>query len=899
MKRTILLSCRSGPLQGDTQRLLELLARCGLGNILPQLMETSTPQQLLQALDQQLRHYDLFVLAVEPAQYHRAKAQLLEGLRFATRLREDIFGMQAVPCPEDAMFPPRAKVFLTESAVFNGFALQCGGQDMLMAPLNERLLAQMSEQICRYLRALTPLRVLHPGEFSTPSEMDVHLTRLGQLSTAPVEPIDAASIVPLAPAKLLVDEPELDLPIDASMVSAPNEWVESYVPTQTYEDPLAVATQSVRQILEMLSLQQAQFALLLPTQWREIADFVASLGGSHRLHPVFLEQGARNVTEALQACGQLLLPMEYDYCQTVTLPSNENGVPQCYAVLQGPADYTQIRQLERNQNQSISEEIPAIAKAMFLQLREALELMELPASAGDMLPEPVELAPYPQRKGRSRAVAAASMALASLMTSVFLSFYFKNDNQAAMVEEQPVVTEQAVAAAQAGLKEGLNQLSQLIAQQDEEGLTQAAGVAASMTEADVESTKDFLFNCVSKTHYIVNSLVSPVFRAVCQVVMYLRGEPLPTAAAPRSIDIGTEQGKEDEDATSAEEGLSSTQSPNTTAATTQTTTTTATQAPTTTTRAATTTTTAAPPSTTTTTAAPPSTTQPTTTTTTTITTTQAPAAKGVYRFTVIGFGHGVGLSQEGARIFAKQGWDYERIIKHYYYSSGIGIGKESPRANITHAGKSYPVREYLARIAYGEIGGPNQTADEAIKCQMVCSYTVAKRTNYSTTENNQHMLPEATWNSNFAQSFKTKLYALADAVLGQYITYNGGVADNLFFASCAGATGSAKYAWSDKNDPAPYLAGGRSSPEAFAYSYPAFTTDQLRTMVKTYNDKNPGNAITLGSDASQWLKILSKDEDGYVQYIQIGNRTFTGGLARLYFFTPANLRSHNFTMAFE
>ena len=36
------------------------------------------------------------------------------------------------------------------------------------------------------------------------------------------------------------------------------------------------------------------------------------------------------------------------------------------------------------------------------------------------------------------------------------------------------------------------------------------------------------------------------------------------------------------------------------------------------------------------------------------------------KFTVIGYGHGVGMSQTGADALAKQGSDYEGIIKHYY-----------------------------------------------------------------------------------------------------------------------------------------------------------------------------------------------------------------------------------------
>ena len=36
------------------------------------------------------------------------------------------------------------------------------------------------------------------------------------------------------------------------------------------------------------------------------------------------------------------------------------------------------------------------------------------------------------------------------------------------------------------------------------------------------------------------------------------------------------------------------------------------------------------------------------------------------KFEVIGYGHGVGMSQTGADSMAKQGSNYEEIIKHFY-----------------------------------------------------------------------------------------------------------------------------------------------------------------------------------------------------------------------------------------
>jgi stage II sporulation protein D len=41
------------------------------------------------------------------------------------------------------------------------------------------------------------------------------------------------------------------------------------------------------------------------------------------------------------------------------------------------------------------------------------------------------------------------------------------------------------------------------------------------------------------------------------------------------------------------------------------------------------------------------------------------------KFSVIGYGHGVGMSQTGADSLAKQGYSYEDIINHFY--TGVEI----------------------------------------------------------------------------------------------------------------------------------------------------------------------------------------------------------------------------------
>ena len=50
---------------------------------------------------------------------------------------------------------------------------------------------------------------------------------------------------------------------------------------------------------------------------------------------------------------------------------------------------------------------------------------------------------------------------------------------------------------------------------------------------------------------------------------------------------------------------------------------------------------------------------------------QVSMSSNTYVFSGKGWGHGVGMSQEGAKGFARQGYTYEQILKHYY--TGITV----------------------------------------------------------------------------------------------------------------------------------------------------------------------------------------------------------------------------------
>ena len=45
--------------------------------------------------------------------------------------------------------------------------------------------------------------------------------------------------------------------------------------------------------------------------------------------------------------------------------------------------------------------------------------------------------------------------------------------------------------------------------------------------------------------------------------------------------------------------------------------------------------------------------------------------KDIVKISCVGYGHGVGMSQWGANVMAKNGAKYDQILKHYY--SGVEI----------------------------------------------------------------------------------------------------------------------------------------------------------------------------------------------------------------------------------
>ncbi len=258
---------------------------------------------------------------------------------------------------------------------------------------------------------------------------------------------------------------------------------------------------------------------------------------------------------------------------------------------------------------------------------------------------------------------------------------------------------------------------------------------------------------------------------------------------------------------------------------------------------------------------------------------------GTFTFYVFGYGHGTGLSQEGAEHWAKQGWNYAEILTNYYYGTTLVLGEPCPET-VIYAGSEYKMRDYLATALETEMGAG--FSKEALKAQAVALYTYAKYYNFNVSSTGH----------GYGKAPSQAAYAAVDAVYGQYLTYNGSTALTPFHAISAGKTTSYYNVWGTTS--IPYLAGGRPSygdydAKDFSTSY-TISSDELKSLVKSRCN------VDLTGDPSQWLQIISHDatiddDTGYVYSIRVGSEIYTGYKFRCDVMA-GTLRSHCFKFVY-
>ncbi|MBE6859694.1 MAG: sporulation protein [Ruminococcus sp.] len=234
------------------------------------------------------------------------------------------------------------------------------------------------------------------------------------------------------------------------------------------------------------------------------------------------------------------------------------------------------------------------------------------------------------------------------------------------------------------------------------------------------------------------------------------------------------------------------------------------------------------------------------------------AQSGQFVFTTYGWGHGVGMSQNGANFYAMySGWSYQDILFHYYPGTYLMNTGTADSEQVTVAGVSGDVLSMVAGIVYREVGGSMST--EAIKAQAVAVYSYIKY--YG---NDSHDLRTK------ANPPQNVIDACA-SVLGEALYYNGDYALTMFSASSGGTTANCYDVFSMD---IPYLRSVTSDYDASCDPHYGTVKYISSSEVKRLVEARYG--IKLSDDPLNWFKVMEGDS-GYINNVLIDGQITVRG----------------------
>ena len=235
------------------------------------------------------------------------------------------------------------------------------------------------------------------------------------------------------------------------------------------------------------------------------------------------------------------------------------------------------------------------------------------------------------------------------------------------------------------------------------------------------------------------------------------------------------------------------------------------------------------------------------------------AYPGEFAIVTYGWGHGVGMSQNGANFYATySGWTYQDILFHYYPGTYLMNTLTAEEEEITVAGVSGDVLSMVSQIVFNEVGGT--MSYEAIKAQAVAVYTYCKYHGN---------------NSADLRCKKNPPQVVVDAVsevLGQALYYDDDFALTMFSASSGGITANCyEVFYADL----PYLRAVSSDYDAGYdphYGTVTYIDDfQLRNMIQA------AYGIKLSDEPARWVQPIYSDVTGYVTYVNIDDQLTVKG----------------------
>lgn len=254
------------------------------------------------------------------------------------------------------------------------------------------------------------------------------------------------------------------------------------------------------------------------------------------------------------------------------------------------------------------------------------------------------------------------------------------------------------------------------------------------------------------------------------------------------------------------------------------------------------------------------------------------AQPGEFAFVTYGWGHGVGMSQNGANFYAAYaGWTYQDILFHYYPGTVLmdtGLTDEE-ELTIAHepAGDTLQV---VSEIVNREVGG--SFSYEAIKAQAVAVYTYIK------------------YNGDDAKDLRGKpdppqvVIDACEEVLGQALYYDDSYALTVFSASSGGCSANCyEVFYADY----PYL---RSVPSDFDAAFdPHWGTVTYMSAEDVKKKLETLYSITLSDDPGNWIQPVYSDETGYVTEVCIDGQVTVKGYP---FSQRMGLKSSKFNLTY-
>lgn len=225
----------------------------------------------------------------------------------------------------------------------------------------------------------------------------------------------------------------------------------------------------------------------------------------------------------------------------------------------------------------------------------------------------------------------------------------------------------------------------------------------------------------------------------------------------------------------------------------------------------------------------------------------------------------------------------DEITFNFSENSVVRVYRES-----TGEINTVPIEEYVVGVLAGEM--PIEFELEALKAQAVAarSYVmiqmernINKEYDVVDTVTNQVYLDKTHLMTVWKESYTDNINKIKMAVLttkGEYISYDGKVAEALFFSTSPGMTENSEEVFSNK---VAYL---RSVESHFDEISPVYTSNMTFTLNEFYNK--------LGIDYSSTINVVVTDRTstGRIKKIKINNKEFTGN----YICSKLGLRSTYF-----